>query len=95
MSSKFAQFNIGDWRTKFVSSTGNAERYMNHQKGVTLFIGMSLGEFQVSPGRRGCNYHLCRYRMCHFLGAFFAQEINFGVSFLVNSQVVIIFGVSF
>ena len=30
-----------------------------------------------------------------FWGAFFEQKINFGVSFLVKSQVVINFGVSF
>ena len=30
-----------------------------------------------------------------FWGAFFVQKINFGVSFLVKSQVVIKFGVSF
>ena len=43
--------------------------------------------------RSGGNYHICRYGMCHFLGAFFEQKINVGVSFLVKSQVVIHFGV--
>ena len=44
---------------------------------------------------RGNYYHIYRYGMCHFWGAFFRAENKFsGGSFLVKSQVFINFGVS-
>ena len=46
-----------------------------------------------SPGG-GVNYHICWYGICKFFRvSFIEQKINFGVSILLKSQVVIHFGV--
>ena len=64
-------------------------------KNYLMTPGFNINSMAQKPGGGG-NYHICRYGMCHFFGVpFFEQKINFGVSFLVKSQVVINFWVSF
>ena len=46
-----------------------------------LYINCS----NLSPGGGG-NYHIYRYGMCHFWGAFFRAENKFGVSFFLNHK---------
>ena len=48
----------------------------------------------MTPGGGGGNYHKCTGSAI-FWDTFFKQKINFGVSVLVKSQVVINFGWSF
>ena len=68
----------------------NVVRYLNtSEKSLCL----SLMSYQNPGGVT--NYHICWHGMCNFWGAFFEQKLNFGVSFLVKSQVVINYGVSF
>ena len=60
-------------------------------KGVPKTCGYCEGAMSLRD-----NFHICWYGMCHFLECLcFEQKINFGVSFLVKSQVVINFRVSF
>ena len=39
------------------------------------------GANRIQDDPRGGNFHIYWYGTCHFWGAFFEQEINFGVSF--------------
>ena len=72
------------------------EEFLPRCTGIPLKSAMRLDKiFLAAPGG-GVKLPYMRVRDVPFFGvSFFEQEINFGVSFLVKSQVVMNFGMSF